>query len=145
MKFRGPGRPEDSWQSASLPPGLHEVTPSSVGRRTFGAALDGSIRPRLERSPAPLSSKAVGRIGGCFGNSPIISVHEKLPEYASKSVHPTNPGAVAAAQATHEAVRAALSAEHSPIRGMKTDIFLQGSYRNGTNVRADSDSISSCS
>lgn len=51
----------------------------------------------------------------------------------------SNQGAVVTAQATHVSVRAALAANSSPIREMDYDVFLQGSYRNGTNVRVDSD------
>lgn len=48
-------------------------------------------------------------------------------------------GATKAAQATHEAVRAALAHDQSSLRGRDFEVFLQGSYRNGTNVRGDSD------
>lgn len=51
----------------------------------------------------------------------------------------SNQGAIVSAQAAHVSVRAALAADSSPIREMDYDMFLQGSYRNDTNVRADSD------
>jgi hypothetical protein len=51
----------------------------------------------------------------------------------------SNQGAIVSAQATHNSVRAALAANTSAIRQMDYDVFLQGSYRNDTNVRADSD------
>jgi predicted nucleotidyltransferase len=51
----------------------------------------------------------------------------------------SNQGATASAQATHISVRTALAANTSPIREMNYEVYLQGSYRNDTNVRADSD------
>jgi hypothetical protein len=51
----------------------------------------------------------------------------------------SNQGATVSAQATYTSVRAALSANTSPIRQMNYEAYLQGSYRNDTNVRADSD------
>jgi hypothetical protein len=51
----------------------------------------------------------------------------------------SNQGAIVSAQATHTSVRAALAANTSPIREMNYEVYLQGSYRNDTNVRADSD------
>lgn len=52
-------------------------------------------------------------------------------------------GAITASQATHESVRNALTAYASPIREKiaagEVDIYLQGSYKNDTNIRADSD------
>lgn len=55
----------------------------------------------------------------------------------------TNQGAVTTAKATHESIRSALAAEASSIanrlsRG-EVEVFLQGSYRNSTNIRGDSD------
>jgi len=50
----------------------------------------------------------------------------------------SNQGAVAAAKATHESVRYAL--DHAPqLAGRDFEVFLQGSYRNDTNIRGDSD------
>ena len=49
-----------------------------------------------------------------------------------------NQGAVQTAQATHQSVRAAIDAYSWP-DGWKPDAFLQGSYRNSTNIRGDSD------
>jgi tRNA nucleotidyltransferase (CCA-adding enzyme) len=51
----------------------------------------------------------------------------------------TNQGAVTSAQKAHESIRAALAAQTSPIKDMNVDIFLQGSYRNFTNIYGDSD------
>jgi hypothetical protein len=51
----------------------------------------------------------------------------------------SNQGAVASAQATHISVRAALAADSSHLGQLNYYVFLQGSYRNATNVRADSD------
>jgi len=51
----------------------------------------------------------------------------------------SNQGATVSAQATYNSVRTALSADTSPIQGMDYEVYLQGSYRNDTNVRADSD------
>lgn len=48
-------------------------------------------------------------------------------------------GAIVAAQVAHTAVRNALAAANSPVHGMDYDVYLQGSYRSDTNVRADSD------
>jgi len=48
-------------------------------------------------------------------------------------------GAVTTAAATHESVRAALSAPGSPLLGRGFEVYLQGSYRNTTNIRGDSD------
>src|SRR4029450_1975896 len=48
-------------------------------------------------------------------------------------------GAIATAQATHVSVRAALSHAQSLIRTHDYEVFLQGSYRNATNIYAESD------
>jgi len=48
-------------------------------------------------------------------------------------------GAIVTAQAAHTAVRNALAAANSPIRSLDYEVYLQGSYRSDTNVRADSD------
>jgi hypothetical protein len=50
-----------------------------------------------------------------------------------------NQGATATAVTTHQAVRNALSADSSPMRGRDHEVYLQGSYRNDTNIRSDSD------
>lgn len=51
-----------------------------------------------------------------------------------------NPGAGATAVATHTSIRHALeTANTSLVRGRDIEIFLQGSYRNVTNIRSDSD------
>lgn len=49
-----------------------------------------------------------------------------------------NQGATASAQATHMSIRKALSTHGWPA-GLTHDDYLQGSYRNHTNIRADSD------
>lgn len=55
----------------------------------------------------------------------------------------SNQGAVTTAKSTHQSVRTALSANSSPIQDRlssgKVEVYLQGSYKNSTNVRADSD------
>jgi len=51
----------------------------------------------------------------------------------------SNPGAVTAAQQTHLSIRQALVAPSSPVALRDPDVFLSGSYKNHTNVRADSD------
>ncbi len=48
-------------------------------------------------------------------------------------------GAVTTAKQTHEAIRRALASADSGIRDRGVDVYLQGSYKNDTNVRADSD------
>ena len=48
-------------------------------------------------------------------------------------------GAVATAKATHESIRKALLAEKSPMKEKDFEIYLQGSYKNDTNIRGDSD------
>ena len=50
----------------------------------------------------------------------------------------SNQGAVATAQATHESIRKAL-AQSTRLQQWTYDPYLQGSYRNGTNIRGDSD------
>lgn len=51
----------------------------------------------------------------------------------------SNQGAITTAKATHEQIRRALTAAGSPVTGKDFDIYLQGSYRNTTNIRGDSD------
>lgn len=48
-------------------------------------------------------------------------------------------GAAATAKATHESIRKALLVSGLPLLDKDTDIYLQGSYRNDTNIRGDSD------
>jgi len=48
-------------------------------------------------------------------------------------------GAVTTAKYTHESVRNSLSAASSPLRAKGFEAYLQGSYKNGTNIRGDSD------
>lgn len=48
-------------------------------------------------------------------------------------------GAVTTAKVTHESVRHALSASTSPVRDKNFEVYLQGSYKNSTNIRGDSD------
>lgn len=51
----------------------------------------------------------------------------------------TRPGALENSKRTHQAIRRALS-KHVEIRKLgEYEVFLQGSYRNGTNIRGDSD------
>lgn len=47
-------------------------------------------------------------------------------------------GATTTAKATHESIRRALN-RHSWPTGVRFDVYLQGSYRNDTNIRGDSD------
>jgi len=47
--------------------------------------------------------------------------------------------ATATASYTHASVRAALSAATSPTCGRDYEVYLQGSYKNDTNIRGDSD------
>lgn len=51
----------------------------------------------------------------------------------------SNQGATVSAQATHESIRLALFAPGSSLAGKDIDVYLQGSYRNSTNIRGDSD------
>lgn len=51
----------------------------------------------------------------------------------------SNQGATTTAKSTHESIRNALDNDNSPLRGKDIDIYLQGSYVNYTNIRADSD------
>ncbi len=48
-------------------------------------------------------------------------------------------GAVTTAKATHESIRNALTANTSPLKGKDFEVYLQGSYKNDTNIRGDSD------
>jgi hypothetical protein len=48
-------------------------------------------------------------------------------------------GAVTAAQSTHGSIRTALAAGTSLVKEKAYEAYLQGSYKNDTNVRADSD------
>lgn len=48
-------------------------------------------------------------------------------------------GAVATAKVTHESIRNALTYNSSPIRDKDFEVYLQGSYKNSTNIRGDSD------
>ncbi len=53
----------------------------------------------------------------------------------------SNQGATVSAQAAHEAVRLALNSSESPLvlNDIGFEIYLQGSYRNSTNIRGNSD------
>lgn len=51
----------------------------------------------------------------------------------------SHPGAVTTAKLTHESIRNALAANNSPIRAMDYEVYLQGSYKNDTHIRSDSD------
>jgi hypothetical protein len=52
-------------------------------------------------------------------------------------------GATTTAKATHDSIRNALTAANSPVRQLiasgSAEIYLQGSYKNDTNIRGDSD------
>jgi len=48
-------------------------------------------------------------------------------------------GVQTTAKATHENIRTALSADSSSVKGKDNEFFLQGSYKNDTNIRGDSD------
>ncbi len=48
-------------------------------------------------------------------------------------------GATTTAKATHESIRNALAASASPVREKDYEAFLQGSYKNDTNIRGESD------
>ncbi|QQS16039.1 MAG: nucleotidyltransferase [Candidatus Moraniibacteriota bacterium] len=54
-----------------------------------------------------------------------------------------NQGATVSAKATHESIRCGLTHEKSPVKSLiesgKAKVYLQGSYKNSTNIRADSD------
>ena len=50
----------------------------------------------------------------------------------------TRQGAVSTAKKTHESIRNALSGHEWP-EDLKFDVYLQGSYKNDTNIRGDSD------
>lgn len=50
-----------------------------------------------------------------------------------------NQGATATAKVTHESVRTALSAATSAVRDKDFEVYLQGLYRNDTNIYGDSD------
>ncbi len=48
-------------------------------------------------------------------------------------------GALVTSKATHESIRNALEANASPIKDKNVEVYLQGSYKNDTNIRGDSD------
>lgn len=48
-------------------------------------------------------------------------------------------GATVSAKATHESIRRALAVPSSPVKGKDFEIYLQGSYKNDTNIRGNSD------
>jgi len=50
----------------------------------------------------------------------------------------SKPGAAETAEKTHKSIRAALEAYNWP-SGVRYEVYLQGSYRNRTNIRGDSD------
>ena len=60
-----------------------------------------------------------------------------IPE--SQLVAWSNQGGTTNSIAAHKAIRSALEALDSPMYGRDFEIFLQGSYKNSTNIRADSD------
>jgi hypothetical protein len=48
-------------------------------------------------------------------------------------------GPTAGASAAYESVRRGLASKNSPIRDLDFEVYLQGSYKNDTNIRTDSD------
>src|SRR5437667_10793222 len=48
-------------------------------------------------------------------------------------------GATATSSGTYRSIQAALAAQNSPIRDKDYEVYLQGSYKNDTNIRGDSD------
>jgi hypothetical protein len=48
-------------------------------------------------------------------------------------------GAIQTSAVTHESIRRALTATGSPLNGKDFEVYLQGSYKNDTNIRGDSD------
>ncbi|MBW4626925.1 MAG: hypothetical protein KME49_15835 [Brasilonema octagenarum HA4186-MV1] len=52
----------------------------------------------------------------------------------------SNQGATVSAQQTHTSIRNALS-NYQWISSVRYDAYLQGSYRNSTNVRGDSEKV----
>lgn len=51
----------------------------------------------------------------------------------------TNPGALTTSSAAYNSIRSALLKSTSPLANLGVEIFLQGSYRNTTNIYGDSD------
>lgn len=51
----------------------------------------------------------------------------------------SNQGAMVQSKNTHELIRRVLKSDKSKIRDRNVDFFLQGSYRNSTNIRGNSD------
>lgn len=66
-----------------------------------------------------------------------------MPIPESQLVTWSNQGAITTAKATHEAIRTALTHRDSPIANLidngSVTVYLQGSYKNDTNIRGDSD------
>ena len=60
-----------------------------------------------------------------------------IPEFQLESW--SHQGAVDSSSLTYRPIQTALAAESSPIRDRNYDIYLQGSYKNDTNIRGDSD------
>lgn len=50
-----------------------------------------------------------------------------------------NQGAIVLSKQTHESIRFALSSDKSLVKNKNYEIYLQGSYKNSTNIRGDSD------
>jgi hypothetical protein len=48
-------------------------------------------------------------------------------------------GSVTSAKATYDSIRTALTASGSPVKDINFEVYLQGSYKNDTNIRGDSD------
>ncbi len=51
----------------------------------------------------------------------------------------SNQGATTSSSRTYGSIKAALGGDASPLRTKDFDVYLQGSYRNSTNIRGDSD------
>jgi len=60
-----------------------------------------------------------------------------IPEFQLETW--SHQGAVATSSTTYQSIQHALAAEASPVRGMNYEVYLQGSYKNDTNIRGDSD------
>jgi len=60
-----------------------------------------------------------------------------IPEFQLETW--SHQGAVASSSATYRSIQTALNAATSPIRNKNYEVYLQGSYKNDTNIRGDSD------
>jgi hypothetical protein len=69
----------------------------------------------------------------------VLVRSQTLPIPESQLVTWSHQGSVTSASATYESIKTALSASGSPLKDINFDIYLQGSYKNDTNIRGDSD------